>query len=230
MKNICITIGCLASIVSCDVTPVAIGKDPSGVGGSSSSSSISSSSGSSTSSSSSSSSGQGSGGSDPGLPCDPCENVDGTRLVRQRSKTVGTDGLVFYQGIPSIYDTLKQTVCVVMPAEDGVVRCMPPSYATAVVGLYFADSSCSVALGYAPAPTCNQNIPKFAGELVAGSSCNDQGKYLLYVTGSEYLGSVYFKNGMTCTLTPPITGYKYYSLGNKISPFEFVQVTVQTIP
>jgi hypothetical protein len=226
------------AIGSCKSDPLVF-PDPSGSGGSSSSSgdassssaqSSSTSSNSSTSVSSSSSSGQGNGGSDPGLPCDPCENVDGARLVRQRSKTVGDDGLVFYQGISSIYDTAKQLVCVAMPAEDGIVRCMPPSYTTATVGLYFADAACTAPLAYATAATCNPIVPKFAGELVSGSSCNESGKFVLYATGSEYSGSLYFKSNNVCMSTTSLPNYKYYSLGNKISPSEFVQLTVQTIP
>lgn len=228
MKNIFIAIGCLVIIVACDASPLEIGKDPSGVGGSSSS--ISSSGASTSSSSTSSSSGQGNGGSDPGLSCDPCENVNGARLIRQRTKTIGSDGLVLYNGISSIYDTLKQTVCVAMTAEDGVTRCMPPSYAIVSVGSFFADATCSIAVGHVFAAACNPVVPLYAGEIVAGQSCADPNKYIVYTTKSEYTSSVYFKDNGTCMSAPPSTIYKYYSLGNKIPPSEFVELNVQTIP
>jgi hypothetical protein len=224
---ILLVFGCIAS---CEATPIVIHSDPSGAGGSSSSSnsSVSSSTNStSSSSSSSSSSGQGSGGNNPGLPCDPCEAKDGLRLVRQRNRIDGVDGLTLFQG-NGIYDTLLKTACTALTAEDGIVRCMPSTPAT--IGLFFTDTGCSANIAYAFVPMCAM-APKYVAEAAQQlPMCAENTKSIWYTIGSEYAGPSYFKNNGVCTATPPLTNYKYYSLGNKIAPSEFVQLTVQTIP
>jgi hypothetical protein len=227
------TLGIL--IGSCKSDPLVL-PDPSGSGGagSTSSSIASSSSGESSSASSgntssaSSSSGQGSGGSGPVLPCDPCENVDGSRLVRRRTKIIGSDGLEMYQGFDAIYDTTKQFTCSSSTAEDGIVRCMP--VVSAHVGVHFADAACSLPIAFASHSMCNPTAPKYAGEVVSGSTCNDPSKYLIYEVGAEFTGQLYYKSNGVCSSTMPLAGYKYYHLDNKVPPSEFVQLTVQTIP
>lgn len=212
------------AIGSCKADPL-IFPEPSGSTGSSSSASVSSSS---SAESSASSSGQGSGGSGSGLSCDPCESIDGSRLVRQRTKLVGTDGLVFYFGLPSIYDTVENTVCSSSIAEDGVLRCIP--YGMANIGNHFSDSACTIPLAFSFANACSNSIPKYAGEVVAGSSCNDPNKFVIYKVTSEFAGQLYTKSNNTCTSATPLPNYKYLTIGNKVAPSTFVQVDIQTIP
>lgn len=234
MKTSIFALGCLLLAASCEANPAPIQKDPSGSGGNSSSSnsvsSNASTSVSSSSSSASSSSGQGNGGSDPGLPCNPCEHVDGSRLIRQRTKIVGSDGLVFYYGTYSIYDTLEKVTCSSSVTEDGVVRCVPSGMV--YMEVYFSDAACTIPVAFSTISACQSpiSLPKYAGEVVAGASCNDPSKLLIYEIASEFMGQLYIKSGNTCTTTAPLPTYKYYAVGNKVAPSTFVQIDIQTVP
>jgi len=226
MKNICIAIACLASIVSCEATPVTIGKDPSGVGGNSSSSSVSSSSGSSTSSSSSSSSGQGSGGSGSGLSCDPCENVDGIRLVRQYKTISSLDGAKVVSDF-GFWDTLRNEACAINIDENGIERCFPAATATGTS--QFADANCTIPVVAAPDQTCSGSIPKYAGGLSVDIADCYKTFYTLFSVGATVNGTIFQKSVMGCEVATPLPNFQYFKIGTKISPSVFAEIKTEYV-
>jgi hypothetical protein len=213
------------TFLACESGVVIVKPDP----GNSSSSSGEASTSSSSPSSSASSSGQGNGGSGgngSGLPCDPCMNKDGSRVVVRHNKTTGPDGIVFIQD-SGLYDTVLKLPCYAQTADDGSTRCMP--LFSVFVGSYFSDPNCSTNVVAYIEPTCG-NPPKYAGEPIPSQACNDPTKYAVYEIGAEFVGQLYVKNNGTCIAGQPSPIYKYYSVGNKVSPSDFAEVNVQTVP
>lgn len=223
MKNVVIVLVCLASIVSCEAHPATIGKDPSGVGGSSSSIS---SSGSNASSSSSSSSGEGNGGSDPGLPCDPCKSTDGVRLIRQYKTISSPDGAKIVSDF-GFWDTLRNEACSVNVDENGVERCFPA--ATAIGTNQFADANCTMPVVVAPDQTCSESIPKYAGGLSVASNNCYKSFYTLFSIGDVVNGMIFQKSVMGCEVASPLQNFQYFKIGTKISPSMFAEIKTEYI-
>ncbi len=180
----------------------------------------------STTDSTASSASSGQGGNGTSSPCDPCENVDGTRLVRQRVTIVGDDGFSFRNDIETMYDMVERTTCSPTIAEDEVFRCMP--YGSAIVGSFFGDPSCSIPVGFRTASACDSFVPRYAGESIPGTACGST-KYVLYEVASEFSGQTYYASNGACIATPSM-GYKYYSVGPRIPPETWVSLEIRTEP
>lgn len=225
MKNIIVAILTLGMIASCETNPITINKDPSGSGGNSSSSSSDATS-SAVSSSSSSSSGQGNGGG-PILSCDPCENVDGSRLIRQRSITSTVDGLHVVSNA-GYWDILRNEACFPLAAEDKSMRCIPSGSAS--LSNYYSDAICTNQIAFAPKFVCGGNAPKYAQAFVTSSDPCVSGFFETRTIGAKYGGTeLYTKSGNSCTLTPKLAGYDYFLIGSAISPSEFVEVKTELV-
>jgi hypothetical protein len=198
-------------LASCSSNPASeVKPDPSGA-----------SSGDVSSGSASSSSGTSGGGGSSGLSCDPCENKDGTRIVRERNVTKSQDGL-FYASTSSglFYDTLLKSRCFAAPSSDGTTRCLPFGFST----LFFSDSTCSSSL--ISFGQCEQ-VKSITSVAVSGPSgtCGT-GYYEPYMIGSEYIGDVYWNQGGTCKLYV-VTTNKYFN-ATKMNASDFVPMTYES--
>jgi hypothetical protein len=237
MKNIFVLIFAVVFVASCETPSVVIHKDPSGTGGNSSSSTVASSSSSAESSASSSSatsgssissssSGQGSGGNDPGLPCNPCADVNGLRIVRQRAIKTTSDGLYDVDKF-GYWDSLRNESCNPSTMIDKTSRCIPTGYTIATN--QFSDATCTTPLALGSANSCGSVPLKYAVTTIFTTDPCAPFYYEIYEVGALFAGQIYSKLGNNCTTSMPTNGYEYRTIGNKISPSEFAEVKTEYV-
>lgn len=179
------------------------------------------------SSATSASSGQGSGAGG-GLSCDPCEQTDGSRLVRRFTTTTSPDGLMMRQ-LVGLHDTQRKEACSPLLATDGVLRCLPTG--GVAVALLYADATCTIPLAYLTPSQCVGTPPKYLASQVpdpSGDICKP-GTTELRAVGAPFNGATFIKSGNNCaTFAAP--GYTFYSVGSAIAPSEFAPVEYVTSP
>lgn len=220
MRNILILLViAFVSMIGCDV-PTSILPEPrpdSGVGGSSSSVSSSGST-----SSGNGGSNQGAGG---GLSCDPCEQTDGSRIVRNFVTTTSTDGLRVQQ-YAGLYDKSRGEVCNSGYADDGILRCLPFGMTGEV---FYSDSACTVHVGTVAMSQCAGGmLPKYITTVVANQApCTSQ-QMAIYAIGAQYSGSLYTKSGANCSASAGIPGYSQFTLGAKVGASAFAALVQKT--
>lgn len=163
----------------------------------------------------------GTGGTDDShsLPCDPCENVDGSRLILRRYVFDSADGAHFVQRSANFYDTFLKEPCSRSMAEDGLYRCIP-TIAVLNAGIFFADAVCSNPVAYSLTSPCSSNVPKFAHQTVSGPDVCNHAVAVFHV-GALHVSDVFTNASGSCTPWSG-SGYTFYSLGEKVSPSAFV--------
>jgi hypothetical protein len=207
MKPIVAALAILALVVSCDVAPVHIEREPPN------------------SSSSTSSSGQGNGGSDPGLPCDPCENMNGSRIVRQQTIITTQDGLRLFA--PADYwDNERNEPCSMLLSESGTWRCLPSD---SVIATAFSDYMCSYPIAVLPPNNCNKPTPVYAIVKVESSAPCVVPTHKVYPVGAVYDGQIYMRTNGDCVMTSKQPNFIYRTTGTKIFPDEFAEMKTEYV-
>ena len=179
--------------------------------------------------------GDGSGGildalTDPTLEANADPSQSGTRLKLQYY--AGSDGSKQTAGM---YDSMLHVPCAFGAASDGKVRCLPtPSLAVTIyTQSYFADASCSQALGV------SAGFCMAPAVIVSSVTNNCTTTNTSYQAGPQWTGPLY-ESSSGCTAVPSATqtawsgaGLSFYTLGAQIQPPDpttFVEATLQTEP
>lgn len=177
----------------------------------------------------STSAGAGTGGASGGLTCDPCENKDGSRIVRRAYLTTTPDGLVYRNPVSGFYDLTLDVPCGVMTAEDKQTRCIPSGSGSV---MYFSDNSCTTPIAMAPSQMCAASMIPYATRTVLPIAPCDPLVYEIFKIGPVYTGPMYNKStGGSCVQTTALPGYTYYA-ATKVDPTTFAAVsqTLEPVP
>jgi hypothetical protein len=151
----------------------------------------------------------------------------------------GSDGSKEFVGW---YDSMLSLDCIFLQASDNTTRCLPAYYSlggaagaasTLVEASSYADAACTQ-LVYS-ITTCAgspQYILETVSQTMDGSACTAYTFYRVLLRGSPVtLTQTFSKTATGCsaatTFTAPST---FYSVGNEVSPSNFVQATTQTEP
>jgi hypothetical protein len=187
---------------------------------------------------SSSSSGP-SGGGSSGLPCDPCTNKHGTRIVAQERTTTTQDGLHWVERA-NWYDTELKISCAPNLAEDEQIRCLPtidsivlviPPYDTPMYFQYY-DPLCETRIVPDIYNQCGVSA-KYIRESVDSSmpmQCIGK-KSKLYEAG-QFVGTGMFYEfdaSGVCS-QKAATGLNYYVVGAHVPPTTFAPMTEVITP
>jgi hypothetical protein len=147
-------------------------------------------------------------------------NQSGSRLKVQT--WVGLDGSSLAAGM---YDSQLKTQCSFAVASDGSMRCLPFSGAViASIGLFYADSGCSVPLAVGGAGCA---IPSYV--YTGTNTCGTTAYTFSSISGS-FAGTVYEGSPSSCTAVPAssLASDTLYSVGAELPPSTFVQATLTT--
>jgi hypothetical protein len=170
----------------------------------------------------SSSSWQGSGGSS----CDACTGTDGTRIVHRWEIVSTSDGFSHSRFI-GYRDVLRNEDCSFLFAKDMKNRCLPDGQP--IEQSVFVDPNCTIEV-VPVLPHCSDPLPKYATKrLVWMDACIGPGTEI-YELGAKYVAPLYTRSNKVCISIPSMPFHDLYELGNEISPLEFVELKVETVP
>jgi hypothetical protein len=150
----------------------------------------------------------------------------GARLRARLGRT--SDGA---QGFLGWYDQQLGAPCVMGPATDGKLRCVPGTYGT----LYYSDARCQTAivllpgcLPGAPLPPMVQAYDTDRVVTSASASASASGTVAMRAFRGlrDYAGPVYVKSGANCTdLTASVGALGYRKVqGTEVAPSEMAEV------
>ncbi|MGD0680025.1 MAG: hypothetical protein ABSC94_31970 [Polyangiaceae bacterium] len=164
----------------------------------------------------------------PEANADPSQS--GTRLKLQYY--AGSDGSKQTAGM---FDSQLNVQCYFGKASDGTIRCLPapsPNTVTASTQNYFADASCTQALGLTGLCSTPTVIAMSVTNNCTTTTTN-------YQAGSQFTGQLYQSSSTGCTavsaaLQMDLTAsLAFYTLGAQIqppNPSQYVEATLQTEP
>ena len=148
-------------------------------------------------------------GNDQGLTMLSEELKNGSRL---HNKLVnGEDGS---QSLIGLYDTLLQEDCAFALAEDNQQRCLP----TRVAGIntqYYYDAACTK-----PVAISDSCLPAVKYARTVDPACIKQQR-IVAVSEITPPANIYISIG-TCSPTPPMPIYRYYTVGASVPASQFV--------
>jgi hypothetical protein len=158
-------------------------------------------------------------------------NKSGTRIqVRVITTTYTTSDGASYDMpsiMPQMFDTKFNVPCFPQTAEDGILRCIPTTGATA--GPYYSDSACNSLM--VQATGCPASVPTFAIQLIpsTGGTCPTNAAKVFRVGSALPAGRWHMKSGTSCIDVGPMpAGYSFYALGSAMAANEFVQASTST--
>lgn len=221
MKTACIL---AIALVACSSDPIPLGPDPSGSG------SVSNASSSASSGAGGSDGGtQGAGG---GLSCDPCESVDGSRIVRRKTTITSSDGLHAVVDVSYLaagfYDTDLQTPCSALQTSDASIRCVPGSAVQIAPTIIYSDAGCVSQVLESASGQCAASSPTYFTTTTSVNVDPCKGTaYRVWRVGAPYSGPLYSKAG-ACSTYQAKPGYTYFSVTGEVQPAEMAPMTVET--
>jgi hypothetical protein len=158
--------------------------------------------------------------------------TSGGRITIKRTRYVGTDGSSTTPSESSYHDEMLNLDCIILPAADGVMRCLPISFSANASGT-FSDAACTTPLVMVYDPTGCAPVPPYAFQLanvtqacVAASSV-----WRMFPTGAEYLttGPIFSGSPGSCSKGTRPTGYRFFTIGAELPASNFVAFTLQTL-
>jgi len=196
-------------LAACETTPIKFGPEPTGSSGVVSTGAT-----------------MGAGGDGPGLLCDPCENKDGTRLVRRQQVATSPDGLRSVYPTATLWDTQRDEACAPSVDKTGTTRCFPA--AGSVLLPYFQDPACTTRVLAFGSSTCGGTLPTQAIiTMLSGDGCTQKTFTEVYTVGPAFVGQLYVGSTANCVVGIMQSGYEYRQLGAKIPDTAFAEMSVQ---
>lgn len=145
----------------------------------------------------------------------------GSRIEMRVGVMKGADGSQ-WAGYPSLYDTARKEPCSLALTADGKQRCIPTmgyGYIT------FGDAACTVEIfvNILSNGACTPK-PAYLPKQEKVDSCG-AASVRIFQAGAEHLGTIYTKNGASCTASIRVDAYRYYTFGSEIPASSFVEFT-----
>jgi hypothetical protein len=156
------------------------------------------------------------------VPADTASGAAGAMKSGSRITVERRTGPVSWE---RFHDELLDMDCVLLPATDGVTRCLPGPGASNAFNRVFADASCTIPVAQVWEPVRSDRsylIRQDPGTANPWSEPN--WSYQVFRKGAEYLAGPVFNNGNSCVEGMRTRGHRYFKLAD-VEPAKFVAFT-----
>lgn len=150
------------------------------------------------------------------------DDRNGSRIVRRMEIVSSSDGLS-HERFAGYRDTLRDEDCSPLISEDTKLRCLPSGHR--IETSYFGDANCTIEVMPIFASECISPIPKYAIKIVEWANVCIGSGIAVYEFGEEFVSPMY-KRSMGACVPAQLSNYKPFLLGNKIDPFDFVELKI----
>jgi len=158
-------------------------------------------------------------------PLQRTPDTDGTHRIQLIH--YGDGASLHFRDPTYLYDSQQNAVCVPEQLADGTIRCVPTNSTQVTTGFFYSDSLCSkpidvVDIYTGPSTCAPPTLPVYVRKYLPTTGCT--ANFELHQPTTE-LGSLFYKNGTTCTKYTP-SEEVLYGVGPAISTSDFVTAAI----